>query len=601
MPPKRKASDGSLHNMRHSLAHVLAQAVLELYPETKIAIGPPVDTGCYYDFLFKKTISDADFPKIEKEMRRIIAEKQEFAVETLSVKDAVAFWKKKKQPFKVELVEDLKRGGEKKVTHFKNMKGGRETFVDLCQGGHVGNLGDIPSDGFTIASLAGAYWRGSEKREQLTRIYVAAFATKEELERFLTEQKLAKEHDHRKLGKELGIFIFSDVVGTGLPMLAPAGAVIRHELEAFIQEGLKVRGYSFAYTPNIGRTALYEKSGHLSHFRDHMYPVIEAEDGDYCLKPMNCPHHVEIYASEQRSYRDLPIRIAEFGTVYRYEKSGEVGGLTRVRCLTQDDAHHFMREDQMEDEIRGILDLSFHIYMTLGFKDFRLRLSLRGEKNKEKYIGTDKSWKLAEGALRKALQHLGLPFVEAEGEAAFYGPKIDLLVKDVFGREWQLGTIPQVDYNMPERFNLSYVNEEGKKVRPVMMHRAIIGSFERFIGILIEQFGGLFPLWLSPVQVLILPVAAAHQSYANRIFEDLRKRGVRAKMGSPAESLGKRIREGEMSRIPIIVVVGDQEEKLKAVNVRSVRKKKQQSFPLEEFLMDVEEDIRKRKLEESFF
>lgn len=596
---KEVEKDDRLHAMRHSLAHVLEQAVLKLWPKTKYSIGPPIDTGCYHDFLFEDTITPEDFPKLEKIMRGIIREGQTFERRELTVAEAKAYWRKLKQPFKVEMIEDLeKTEGALKVTNYANIRpNGEEAFVDLCRGGHVENTKGLPIDGFKITHLAGAYWRGDEKREQLTRVYVAAFPTKEELQKHLRLQELAKERDHRQLGRELEIFVISDVVGPGLPMLAPAGAIIRQELEGWIRGELKCRGYSFVYTPHIGRAELYKTSGHLSHFQDSIYPLIEAEDSAYVLKPMNCPHHVEIYRSSPRSYRDLPLRFAEFGTVYRYEKSGEVGGLTRVRGFTQDDAHHFIRPEQLQEEVVGILDLSFHIYRTLGFEDFTLRLSLHDPKDRKKYIGGEENWKHAEEALCSALKSLKLEFVEAIGEAAFYGPKIDLIVRDVLQREWQLGTIPQVDYNMPERFDLSFTDDHGHKQRPIMLHRAIVGSFERFIGLLIEHFGGLFPLWLAPIQVLVLPIAPPHQPYANRVFEELRKRGVRVDMSSATETLGKRIREGEQRKIPYLLVVGEREASSGSVAVRSVKTKKQVTLPVEQFCAMVTEDIRVRKLD----
>jgi len=596
--PDMQVGKNALHAMRHSLAHVLAQAVTKLWPETKITIGPPIDYGCYYDFLFARPISDADFPKIEQEMKKIIAQRQTFESRKLSTDEAKKYWRRLEQHFKVEIIEDLeKEKEERSVTHYANMLNGKETFVDLCRGGHVENLGEIPLDGFKIMSIAGAYWRGDEKRPQLTRVYVAAFPTKEELEHHLALQELAKERDHRKLGRELGLFVLSEVVGIGLPMLAPHGAIIRQELEAFIREELKKRGYSFVYTPNIGRTDLYKKSGHLSHFSEHNYPPMEAEDGAYMLKPMNCPHHVEIYRSEQRSYRDLPLRLAEFGTVYRYEKSGEVSGLTRVRGFTQDDAHHFVRPDQLEEEVSGILDLSFHVYRTLGFQEFALRLSLHDPREMKKYIGEESNWKHAEGALRSALKKMKLDFVEMVGEAAFYGPKIDLLVRDVLEREWQLGTIPQVDYNMPERFSLEYTDSDGKKKQPIMLHRAIIGSFERFIGILLEHFAGLFPLWLAPVQVGLIPVAPPHEEYARTVEAQLKERGIRMAYFGPEETLGKRIREGEQRKIPYLLVLGEKEAKSQSVAVRSVASKKQVVVSLGEFLEKAQENIQHRKLE----
>ena len=603
MPKKKDAASSApkpdaIHALRHSLAHVLAQAVTKLWPDTQITIGPPIDTGCYYDFLFRSPIAESDFPVIEKEMRRIINQGQTFRCDTLSIAVAKAYWQAKGQRFKVELIEDLvKNEGVTTVTHYVNIgPKGQETFTDLCRGGHVENFREIPTDAFKLMSIAGAYWRGDEKREQLTRIYVASFPTKEELQAYLTMREEAAKVDHRRLGRSMGIFVLSEIVGPGLPMLAPAGAIIRQELEGWIRGELQRRGYSFAYTPNIGRADLYKKSGHLSHFKQDIFPLMEAEDAEYVLKPMNCPHHVEIYRSDAQSYRDLPLRLAEFGTVYRYEKSGQVGGLTRVRGFTQDDAHLFMRSEQMEQEIEGILDLAFTIYRTLGFSDFTLRLSRRDPKNMEKYIGTPENWDKAEAALERVLRKMNLPYINGVGEAAFYGPKIDLIVRDVFGREWQLGTIPQVDYNMPERFDLHYVDVDGSKKRPIMMHRAIFGSFERFIGVLIEHFKGHFPLWLAPVQCAVLPVAPAHDAYATTIFDSLRSKGIRVRYFGAEESLGKRVRDGETRRIPLLLVLGDREAKEGAVTVRSTASKKQvaESFPT--FEEHLRKNIEERKL-----
>jgi len=587
-----------LYKMRHSLAHVLAQAVMKLWPDTKPTIGPPIESGCYYDFLFIKPISTEDFSAIEKEMRKIINQGQTFEVDSLKVDDAIKFWKGKNQPFKVELIEDLKAKGEKTVTNYRNIDAkGQEAFVDLCKGGHVENLKEIPADGFKIMSLAGAYWRGDEKREQLTRIYVVAFESKDQLQTYLKNLEEAAKVDHRKLGKEMNLFVLNETVGPGLPMLAPKGAIIRQELEGWIREELKRRGYSFVYTPNIGRAELYKKSGHLSHFKKDIFPLMQAEDSDYVLKPMNCPHHVQIYASRPWSYRELPQRFAEFGTVYRYEQSGEVGGLTRVRGFTQDDAHLFMRPDQMQAEIEGILDLSFYIYRTLGFKDFKLRLSLHDPENWEKYIGTKENWKLAEDALRNALEKEKIPYEEGVGEAAFYGPKIDLIVKDIFGREWQLGTIPQVDYNMPERFDISYTDSDGTKKRPIMMHRAIFGSFERFIGVLIEHFKGAFPLWLAPVQVALVPIAEAFQDYALEVEAKLKEQGIRTVLPDASDSLGKRIREGEKQKIPYLLVLGDKEKDSKSVAVRNTRTEKQEVVPFDQFMEKTLKDIEERRME----
>ena len=499
-----------LYKLRHSLAHVLAQAVLKLWPDTKISIGPPIDYGCYYDFLFAKPISDEDFKAIEKEMRSIVNVGQTFEVETLKTKDAIAYWKKQKQPFKVQLVEDLEQEGEKEVTHYKNVDNeGNETFVDLCRGGHVENLKEIPADGFKIMSLAGAYWRGDEKNEQLTRLYVAAFPSKQELKDYLQMIEEAKKRDHRVLGKELDLFVFSDHVGPGMPLFLPKGETVKYELEKYMREEKERLGYSFVCIPHIARKALYERSGHMGKY-DAMMPVMEDQDGDeFVVKPMNCPHHFELYSSTPHSYRELPLRYAENTTCYRNEKSGELSGLTRVKALTQDDTHHFVRHDQIGSEIEVILGLMERTYNTFGFNDFKVAVSIRDPKDKEKYFGDDALWDEAEKILIESVKKWGADYVVEEGEAAFYGPKIDIQVKDAIGRNWQLTTV-QLDFVQPENFDMSYVGEDGKDHRPAVLHVAILGSSHRFMGVAIEHFAGLFPLWLAPIQVALLPVADAH-------------------------------------------------------------------------------------------
>ena len=588
-----------LYKLRHSLAHVLAQAVLKLWPNTKISIGPPIDTGCYYDFLFEEPITDEDFKSIEKEMRSIINKGQTFDSENLSAKDAIKFWKGRDQQFKVELIEDLATEGETEVTHYRNLDAdGNETFIDLCRGGHVENLKEIPADGFKIMSLAGAYWRGDETRDQLTRIYVAAFPSKDELKAHLEMLEEAKKRDHRKLGKELGLFTFSDRVGPGLPMFLPKGETVKYELEQFAREKKEHLGYTFVGIPHIAKTELYELSGHMGKY-DAMMPVMEDDDGDqYVLKAMNCPHHFELYNAQPHSYKEFPIRFAENTTCYRNEKSGELAGLTRVKALTQDDTHHFVRLDQIESEIEMILSLMEQIFETFGFKDIHVKISVRDKKKKGKYFGDDALWEKSEQTLVKAAEKWGVPFIVDDGEAAFYGPKIDVDVNDALGRGWQLTTV-QLDFNQPENFDMTYVGEDGKDHRPAVLHVAVLGSTQRFMGILIEHFAALFPLWLAPVQVGILPVADVHEDYARSVETQLKEQGIRTEYLDSLESLGKRIREGEKSKTPYLLVLGDKEKEREGVAVRNVKTKEQVEVSLKEFIQKTAEDISERRLDAS--
>ncbi|MBI5156013.1 threonine--tRNA ligase [Candidatus Peregrinibacteria bacterium] len=589
-----------LHKLRHSLAHVLAQAVTKLWPDTQITIGPPIEYGCYYDFLFAKPISDADFPAIEKEMRSIIHQGQTFRCDTLTPKEAIVYWKKQKQPFKVELVEDLvKNEGVKEVTHYVNIGPRREeTFTDLCRGGHVENLREIPVDAFKLMTLAGAYWRGDEKREQLTRIYVAAFPKKEELDAYLLIQEEAKKRDHRKLGKELDLFCFSEIVGAGLPLWTPRGTLLRDLLDDYVWELRKAKGYNRVTIPHITKKELYETSGHWAKFKDDLFRIQTRDGHEFAMKPMNCPHHTQIFASRQRSYREMPQRYAETTMVYRDEQTGELHGLSRVRCITQDDAHVFCRPAQAKNEILAIWEIVDTFYATVGFGQLRVRLSLHDPDAFEKYLGTPAMWKHAEDELRSIAKERKADFFEAPGEAAFYGPKVDFIAKDAIGREWQVATI-QLDINMPERFDLSCISESGEKERIVMIHAAIMGAIERFLSIFIEHHAGLFPLWVAPTQVGILPVAALHEDYAREIEQKLQAAGIRTKFFDHTESLGKRIREGETEKIPYLLVMGDNEVDAKSVTVRNVTTKKQVVVSVEEFVERTVGDVGERRLKAS--
>ena len=600
MAPLQKSSTESeaLHAMRHSLAHVLAQAVVKLWPETKITIGPPIDYGCYYDFLFKEPISDADFPLIEKEMKKIIHQGQTFRAETLGVLDAKKFWKSCNQPFKVELIEDLEKNeGVKTVTHYANIgPKGEETFVDLCRGGHVESLKEIPVDGFKILSLAGAYWRGDEKREQLTRIYVAAFPTKAELEAHLSMLEEAKRRDHRKLGKELEIFTFSEEVGPGLPLWLPNGTVICEELEKLVKEKEGAAGYKRVATPHITKGKLYETSGHLPYYADSMFPPMDVDGESYYVKPMNCPHHHMIYASRPRSYRELPLRLAEYGHCYRFEDSGALFGLMRVRSLTMNDAHIYCTEAQVKEEFLAVMRLHKEYYDLLGITEYFMRLSLHDKAGLgKKYVNEPLLWEQTEKIVREAMEESGIPYEEGENEGAFYGPKVDFQIKSAIGREFSAST-NQLDFAVPPRFGLSYTDASGEKKTPLCIHRAPLGTHERFVGFLLEHFGGLFPLWLAPVQVGIIPVAPAHEPYGRKVQKTLEEEGIRVISFDASETLGKRIREGESRKIPYLVVLGEKEVTDTSVALRNVQTKKQVSVPLSEFLGSITTDVRMRML-----
>lgn len=608
---KKNEKTDTLYNLRHSLAHVLAQAVLTLYPKTKISIGPPIDTGCYYDFLFAEPISDEDFGTIEKEMRRIINQGQTFKVETLTADDAITFWKKREQPFKVELIEDLKKEGTKEVTHHVNINAkGEETFVDLCKGGHVENLKTIPADAFKIMSLAGAYFRGDEKREQLTRIYVAAFASKEELKAYLAMLEEAKKRDHRKLGKEMDLFTFSELVGPGLPLWMPKGTIIADAIEDLGKEMEAAGGYLRVRTPHIAKGKLYEKTGHLAHYSESMFPpmTLDGESpsakatGDkeeYYLKPMNCPHHHEIFASRPRSYRDLPMRLAEYGHCYRYEESGALFGLMRVRSLSMNDAHIYCTEEQFESEFNAVIDLYAEYFRIFDIQKYVMRLSLHDPKELgKKYVNAPELWLKTEDMVRKALKRKNVPFTEAPNEAAFYGPKIDVQIWSAIGREFTLAT-NQVDFDVPGKMGLAYTDRDGTKRTPLCIHRAPLSTHERLIGFLIEHFAGHFPLWLAPVQVGILPVADAHEEYGRTVEGKLREAGLRSMFSDSSESLGKRIREGERQRIPYLLVLGDKEKASAEVAVRHVRTKEQATISLDSFLQKTVKNAKERRLDVS--
>lgn len=598
----------NLDKIRHSAAHVLAAAVLKLFPGTKIDIGPKIDNGFYYDFESQHKFTEADFEKIEKEMQSIINAKQDFERIEVSRQEAYDMFAAQNQTYKLARLNDIP--DDEVVTIYKN-----GDFIDLCRGPHVQNTSDIKA--FKLLSIAGAYYRGDENNQQMQRIYGTAFESKDALQQFLTQQEEAKKRDHRKLGKELELFTIDDSVGQGLILWLPKGTIIKNTLQNFISCELEKRGYMQVCTPHIAKLGLFRTSGHFPYYKDSQYPPIaeraslennknistqelveKLETGEvdgFLLKPMNCPGHIKIYASRSRSYRELPIKLAEFGTVYRWEQSGELNGMTRVRGFTQDDAHIFCREDQLEHEITECLELVKLIFKTLNMADFKVRVSLRNPQS-DKYIGSDEAWEKSERALKAAAESLGVPFTLEEGEAAFYGPKIDFVIKDVIGREWQLGTV-QVDYNLPERFDLSYIGSDNKPHRPVMIHRAPFGSLERFCGLLIEHFAGDFPTWLSPEQVRIITLNKDVDQYATEILHTLKNNGIRCSIDNSSDKLGAKIRKAEMEKLPYMIIIGKSEAENNTISVRSRRNKELESITeLTEFISALSQEIQEKSL-----
>jgi threonyl-tRNA synthetase len=608
-----------LEKLRHSCAHVLAEAMLRIWPEAQFAAGPPVEQGFYYDVDLPHRVSPEDFAKIEAEMAKIVAGDQKFERSVVTRADAMELGRAGKlaalggrgvpSRYKLDILEGIPEGEE--ISLYRN-----GAFTDLCAGPHVESTGKIGA--FALTAVASAYYKGDEKNPQLQRIYGIAFPTAEELEKWRVMQEEARQRDHRKLGRELQLFHVDETVGAGLILWTPKGAIVRQELQNFISEELRRQGYEQVFTPHIGRLELYRTSGHYPYYSDSQYPpLVEretlhrlAEEGcscadlaarlekgeaeGYLLKPMNCPMHIKIFDSQPRSYRDLPVRLAEFGTVYRWEQSGELNGMTRVRGFTQDDAHLFVTEDQMAAEIQGCLDLVKKVFGAFDMKDYRVRLGLR-EPGSDKYVGRAEDWDRAEAACRDAAKTLGVPYTEEPGEAAFYGPKIDFVVRDVIGREWQLGTV-QVDFQLPERFDLHYTGPDNKPHRPVMIHRAPFGSMERFVGVLIEHFAGAFPLWLAPEQVRILPVSDKFAAYADEVVAALRAAGVRAVVDTSQDKLGAKIRLAQIEKVPYMVVVGGKEAESRQVSVRSRKAGDEGSKPLEEFVERIKQEIGERLL-----
>ena len=570
-----------LETLRHSTAHVMAAAVLDLFPGTVIGIGPATDEGFYYDFGFQDRLLPEQLPKIEARMHEIVKAATPFVKEEVPRAEAVALFERLHQPLKVELIEE-------KVTEPNARLYRTGDFVDLCLGPHVANAGKLGA--FQLLSIAGAYWKGSEKNQQLTRIYGTAFPTQAELDAHLKMLEEAAKRDHRKLGKELDLFLIDEMVGRGLPLLTPKGAAIRHQMEEFILRLERRQGYEHVKTPDIARLELYKVSGHLERYRDSMYAPSEMEDEEWQLRPMNCPHHIRLFQRKPSSFRDLPVRIAELGTVYRYEKSGEVSGLIRVRAFTINDAHIFCRPDQLNVEFERVIQLILQVYRAFGITDFYFRLSLRDEVS-NKWMGDPAIWQRAQDAAREALRASGHPFVEAPGEAAFYGPKLDVQIKDAIGREFSLST-NQIDFLLPERFGLEYVTSEQTMERPVMLHRAPIGSMERFMAYLIEHYGGAFPVWLAPVQLVFIPIADRHLESVAKLADRFRDKDLRVEVDGRAERMQAKIRNAQLQKVPYMAVVGDKELEAGTLNIRRREGGDQMSVSIDQFLGQLGEESR---------
>ncbi len=591
---KSQSYDEELYRIRHSAAHVMAQAVLEMFPEGKIAIGPPIENGFYYDFDLPRPLTPEDLEKIEQRMREIIKGKHPFVRREVTPEEAREIFKD--QPYKLELIDDilsrgtdeygnpLPEGEQPKLTTYRH-----DTFEDLCRGPHVEHTGQIPVNAFKLLNVAGAYWRGDENRPMLQRIYGTAWKSAKELRQYLNWLEEVKKRDHRRLGRELDLFSIQPELGAGLVLWHPKGGFIRHQMEAFAKEEHLKHGYQFVYSPHIGRSWLWETSGHLDFYRENMYAPMDIDGQEYYIKPMNCPFHIMIYKSRVRSYRELPLRFAEWGTVYRYERTGVLHGLMRVRGFTQDDAHLFCRPDQMPEEIDRVLQFCLHILRSFGFEDFEAYLSTKPEKA----VGSEEQWRDAERALEDALKRAGIPYEIDEGGGAFYGPKIDLKLKDAIGRSWQCSTI-QFDFNLPERFDLTYVGEDGREHRPYMIHRALLGSMERFFGVLIEHYGGAFPVWLMPVQVRVIPITDRHNAYAQDVVTRLQAADIRAEADLSDDRMNAKIRKAQLEKIPYMLIVGDKEMEQGTVSLRTRTGEKENNISLEAFVERVHKAVREK-------
>jgi len=587
---KENYKNSQLYRIRHSTAHIMAQAVLEMFPEAKYTIGPPIEDGFYYDFDLPRPLTPDDLEVIENRMREIIEGNYSFERKALSAEEAREIFKD--QPYKLELIEGLEAGGydeygepleeETEISIYTH-----DNFVDLCRGPHVANTSEINPDAIKLLSVAGAYWRGDENRTMLQRIYGTAWNTAAELEEYLWKLEEAKKRDHRRLGRELDLFSTNEEVGAGLILWHPKGGMVRKIVEDYCRAEHEKGGYDFVYSPHIGKANLWETSGHLDWYEENMYSPLDIEGQLYYLKPMNCPFHIQIFKSKLRSYRDLPMRYAEWGTVYRYERSGVLQGLLRVRGFTQDDAHLFCRPDQMPEEIDRVLQFSLNLLRDFGFSEFQAYLSTR---NPEKFAGEPEDWEAPTEALRMALERADVPYQIDEGEATFYGPKIDLKIKDALGREWQLTTI-QFDFTLPERFDLKYIAEDGKEHRPYMIHRALLGSMERFMGVLIEHYAGAFPVWLAPVQAVLIPIADRHLEYAQEVASQLKEAGLRVEIDNRRERMNAKIRDAQMQKIPYMLIIGNREVEAGEVSVRLRTEENLGAMPIDQFINRAQLDV----------
>ena len=592
---KESYQQSELYRIRHSAAHIMAQAVMEMFPgQARIAIGPPIEDGFYYDFELPRALTLEDLGQIERRMREIIAADVPYQRQVVSAEEARHLFTD--QPYKQELIEGLEQGGADEYGEPLDAKPEislytQGTFTDLCRGPHVERTGQVNPAAVKLMSVAGAYWRGDEKRPMLQRIYGTAWKTAEELEQHLWKLEEAGKRDHRRLGRELGLFSVSDEVGPGLILWHPRGGMVRKIAEDYCRAEHEKGGYEFVYSPHIGKAGLWETSGHLDWYRENMYAPLDIEGQQYFLKPMNCPFHIQIFKSQTRSYRDLPLRYAEWGTVYRFERSGVLHGLLRVRGFTQDDAHLFCRPDQMPEEIDRVLQFSLSILRAFGFQDFQAYLSTR---NPAKAAGSPELWEAPTEALRQALDRAAIPYRVDEGEATFYGPKIDIKIKDALGREWQLSTI-QFDFNLPERFDLKYIAEDGQERRPYMIHRALLGSMERFLGVLIEHYAGAFPVWLAPVQAVIIPIADRHVAYARQVLAQLKEAGLRAEVDERGERMNAKIRDAQKMKVPYMLVIGDREVEQEAVAVRLRSGEDLGAMPVPAFLIRARQEAEERR------
>ena len=584
LAPVFMGDEDALEVLRHSTAHLMAQAVKELYPDVQVAIGPAIEQGFYYDFNTREPFSPEDLTRIEKRMKKLSEKALPLERLEMPIDEAIAFFKERNEPYKVELLEDLKREGAETVSLYRQGE-----FVDLCRGPHLPDTGKTQA--FKLLSVAGAFWKGDENREMLQRIYGTAFFDKKELKKHLERLEEAKRRDHRKIGKELELFSIEESIGPGLILWHPKGALVRMLMEDFWRQEHLKRGYSLLFTPHIAKRELWKTSGHLDFYAENMYAPMQIDDVEYQIKPMNCPFHIAIYNSRKRSYRELPLRWCELGTVYRYERTGTLHGLMRVRGFTQDDAHIFCMPSQLDDEIIEILDMTLYMLQVFGFSNYEVYLSTRPEK----YVGSDEHWELATNALRRALEKKGLEYEIDPGEGVFYGPKIDIKIKDCLDRSWQCSTI-QVDFNLPERFDVTYTGEDGQDHAPIMVHRALLGSLERFFGVMIEHYAGAFPIWLSPVQARVMTITDRHDDWARQVLDILRKEGVRADLDLRNEKLGKKIREAQLEKIPYMLVLGDKEVAEKSVSPRTRRGETLEAMTVEEFVELLKRQAQEEKM-----